>query len=91
MRLLTGDVLFPPGDTLYTKFYEEDPEQSNLWRETSFAFHLLQYAINPFLSLKECIEHWYIIGKGLAEGNRKRIPQLFKAYSYQQGVCVLVN
>ncbi|MDO8872614.1 MAG: hypothetical protein Q7V05_07790, partial [Methanoregula sp.] len=63
------DVLFPTGDTHCNKFYEEDPELSNLWRETSLAFHLLQSAINPFLSLIDCISRWNIIAKGLAEGN----------------------
>jgi hypothetical protein len=70
---------------------EEEPGQFNLWRQTSLAFHLLQIAINPFLSLKECIDHWYVIGKGLAEGNQKRIRQLCKAYSYQQKSVVFVN
>lgn len=59
----------------------DDPEESNLWRETSFAFHLLRQAINPTLSLKDSIERWQTIAKGLAEGSRVRVRQMFDMYS----------
>jgi hypothetical protein len=62
----------------------DDPEQSNLWRETSFAFHLLRQTINPTLSLKDSIDNWKRIAKGLAEGNRTRVRQLCEMYSYDQ-------
>jgi hypothetical protein len=77
---LIGGVIFPPGVTLSLKLPENNPEQSNLWRETSFAFHLLKTAINPSLPLKKCVLQWNSIGSGLAEGKRKRTPQLLNAY-----------
>jgi len=73
-----------PGD-------EEDPEQTNLWRETSFAVHLLRCAVNPILSLKKCLERWHLIAKQLAERKRKRTRQVFAAYQYQQGLAVPVG
>jgi len=60
----------------------DDPELSNLWRETSFALHLLRQAINPLMSLKDCISDWRNIAEGLAEGKRKRIRQLYKLFSF---------
>jgi len=67
---------------------EEDPTQTNRWRETSFAFYLLRCAVNPVLSLSKCLERWYLIAKGLAEGNRRRPRQMVEAYQYRRGVGV---
>jgi hypothetical protein len=67
---------------------EEDPTQTNLWRETSFAFCLLRCAVNPVLSLSKCLERWYLIAKDLAEGNRKRPRQMVEVYQYRRGVAV---
>jgi hypothetical protein len=74
-------AVFPPGDILLQEFDEDDPEQANLWRETSFAFHLIKQAVNPELSLKSCIEDWRQISEKLAESPRMRSSQIKKMYS----------
>jgi hypothetical protein len=56
--------VFSPGGTLY--------EETNLWRETSFALHLIIQAVNPRLDLNACIKNWKNIAKSLAENPRKR-------------------
>jgi len=45
---------------------------ASLWRETSFAYHLIKQAINPVLSFKRCLKNWGIISKNLSESRRKR-------------------
>ena len=73
-------VVFPPGDILLREFNEDDPEQANLWRETSFAFHLIKQAVNPVLNLENCLRNWRNIAGDLAESPRKRGLQVNKAY-----------
>ena len=46
--------------------------ETNLWRETSFALHLIKQAVNPKLGLKECIQNWKEIAKNLSENTRNR-------------------
>jgi len=46
--------------------------ETNLWRETSFALHLIKQAVNPILGLKECIQNWKDIAKNLSENVRNR-------------------
>jgi len=70
-------VFFPPGDIRY---YDSD-DNSCLWRETSFAFHLIRQAINPQLSIMRCLENWKEISKDLAESLRSRKRQLSSAFS----------
>jgi len=55
----------------------ELPEhESNLWRESAFALHLLRQAANPHLKLAQCIRHWRPIAQQLAESPRRRHSQL---------------
>jgi hypothetical protein len=46
--------------------------ETNLWRETSFALHLIKQAVNPILGLKKCIKNWRNIAKYLSENQRNR-------------------
>lgn len=46
------------------------------WREFAFVLHQIQAAIEPTLSLREIIEQWKVIAHDLAEGSRKRQPQV---------------
>jgi len=62
------------------KFDEDDPKQTNLWRETSFAFHLIKQAVNPVLKLEDCVKNWRTIAGDLAEGPRIRGFQIHKTY-----------
>lgn len=64
---------FPPGVTAW----EFSKIKSN-WREFSFALHQIQQAINPVISLQKVIQQWGDISSALAEGSRKRRPQLTK-------------
>jgi hypothetical protein len=50
--------------------------EGNLWRESSFALHLLKQAVNPRLTLVQCIRHWQDIALQLAEPHRHRRRQL---------------
>jgi hypothetical protein len=61
-------VFFPHGDIPY----REDEVAGNLWRETSFALFLIKQAVNPRMSIAECITNWDEISKTLAEPTRKR-------------------
>lgn len=63
---------FPPGDTRC----DEIDAETSLWRETSFALHLVRQAVNPRLELAKCVEQWGEISKNLAESPRKRMKQL---------------
>ncbi len=47
----------------------------------SFALHLLKQAVNPRLSLGQCLENWGNISRNLAEPPRKRKLQLNKLVS----------
>lgn len=47
-------------------------KETNLWRETSFALHLIKQTVNPILGLKECIQNWKNIAKKLSENTRNR-------------------
>lgn len=69
-------VIFPPGDILFQKFDPDDPASANLWRETSFAFHLLKQAVNPKISISSCLVNWKQIAKDLAESPRKKNMQI---------------
>lgn len=46
--------------------------ETNLWRETSFALHLIKQAVNPILGLKNCLQNWKKIAKNLSENARSR-------------------
>lgn len=70
-------VFFPLGDIRC----ENVICKSNLWREMSFALHLLKQAVNPRLSLGQCLENWGNISRNLAEPPRKRKLQLNKLVS----------
>ncbi len=59
---------------------EEDLFQTNLWRETSFAYHLIKQAVNPVLSLEDSIKNWKTIANDLSENPRKRGMQIQKMY-----------
>lgn len=65
-------VPFPPGDIHCDAMGAE----TSLWRETSFALHLIRQAVNPRLDLAECVAQWAEISKNLAESPRKRMKQL---------------
>jgi hypothetical protein len=47
-----------------------------LWREISFAIHLIRQAVNPPLDVSECIAQWREIANNLAESPRKRNYQM---------------
>ncbi|MFA5613787.1 MAG: hypothetical protein WC993_04885, partial [Methanoculleus sp.] len=64
----------------------EYSEQTNRWRETSFAVYLIRCALNPILSLGRSLKHWHSIAKKLAEKKRKRSRQLPKLYQHQHGL-----
>jgi hypothetical protein len=71
------DVPFPPGDIHFPEYELADNSgQFSLWRETSFACHLLKQAVNPSLRIDECIANWKKIAAGLAERQRKRVIQM---------------
>lgn len=56
--------IFSLGDIQFNK--------TNLWRETSFALHLIKQAVNPKLGLKDCIQNWKEIANNLSENTRSR-------------------
>lgn len=60
---MKADV-FSPGDI--------QSNETNLWRETSFALHLIKQAVDPRLGLKKCIRNWKKIAKYLSENQRNR-------------------
>lgn len=62
------DDIFPPGGIQF--------DECNLWRETSFALHLVKQAVNPKLGLKNCIQNWKSISKKLSENPRRRKAQV---------------
>jgi hypothetical protein len=47
-----------------------------LWRELSFASHLIRQAVNPPLDLPECLSQWNDIAFHLSEPPRQRRKQL---------------
>ena len=53
-------------------------DDGNLWRETGFALHIMQQAVNPKLNLLKCIENWNNIQKKLSEKHRSRKVQMNK-------------
>ncbi len=73
-------AFFPPGDI---RFDIADREHC-LWRELSFALHLIRQAINPILSLSDCLAQWNRIAADLAEANRKRGLQLENIYEFEE-------
>ena len=44
----------------------------SLWREECLLLHLLQSAVNPQLSLADCLPNWAAISLQLREAPRKR-------------------
>jgi hypothetical protein len=62
------DSFFPHGDTSS----DEMAFIRCLWRETSYAHHLLKKAVSPKLSLGQSIKNWKNISQQLAEKPRKR-------------------
>ena len=64
---------------------EEAPNQTNRWRETSFAFYLLRGAVTPVLALSKCLVRRYRIAKGLAVGNIRSPRQMAEAYQNRRG------
>ena len=73
-------AIFPPGDIQSLILDEQGTVLTNLWRETSFAFHLIKQAISPILYLQECIKNWRKISSKLAESPRKRLRQMQSVY-----------
>jgi hypothetical protein len=65
-------VFFPLGDT----HCDEDDREASLWRELSFAMHLVRQAVSPPLNLTECVENWREIAHDLAESPRERSYQM---------------
>ena len=61
---------FPPGVTVYCNKAKSE------WREFAFAFHQIQQAIDPVISLKKVLAGWAEITGALAENPRKRKPQV---------------
>ena len=57
------------------------PRSRSPWRESQFALHQLQRAIDPPLGLGEVMDNWNEIAKALAEGHRERALQL-AAYQF---------
>lgn len=56
--------VFSLGDIQFT--------ETNLWRETSFALHLIKQAVNPRLGIMNCLKNWKEIAKKLSENPRNR-------------------
>jgi hypothetical protein len=50
------------------------------WREFAFVLHEVSRAIEPSLGLQEMINNWPHIESELAERNRKRRPQIERAF-----------
>jgi len=73
-------VFFPPGDT---RFGEDADREASLWRELSFALHLVRQAVNPPLEMKECLNGWRGIAEKLAEPPRKRKGQMVMMGDYE--------
>ncbi len=53
-----------------TKFTKRQGRCWSLWREDQFMLHLLQSAVNPKLSLRDCLEDWPAISTALREPPR---------------------
>ena len=73
------DIVFPPGD-IFSVEINEDFLQRSLWREFSLAFHLIKQAVNPELSLSNCIAQWKDISSMLSERPRNRKNQFEDLY-----------
>ncbi len=43
-----------------------------MWREEAILLHIMQEAINPYLGLRECLDHWDEISYELREAPRER-------------------
>ena len=67
------DDFFPLGDTLGN---DDGGREVSLWRELSFALHLIRQAVNPPLDISECLTQWREIARYLAEPPRKRNYQM---------------
>ena len=71
------DDFFPRGDTLGdTLGNDEDDREYSIWRELSFALHLIRQAVNPLLNMADCLNRWHTIARNLAEPPRKRNYQI---------------
>jgi hypothetical protein len=66
---------FPPGDT---RFAKREGRNRCLWREEALLLHLMQHAVNPSLSLRDCLANWPRIAFDLREAPRKRGIQAAK-------------
>jgi len=53
-----------------------------MWREFEFCFIVLLRAIVPKYTIKELMENWSEIRKGLMESSRKRKPQMLLISQY---------
>ena len=70
---------FPPGD-IFPAVINEDLLPRSLWREFSLAFHLIKQAVNPRLSLYDCVIQWKDISRRLSERPRNRKNQVETLY-----------
>ena len=64
-------AFFPLGDTPC----DENTREAALWRELSFALHLVRQAVNPPLHSDGCLGKWQEIATKLAEPPRRRSYQ----------------
>lgn len=64
-------AFFPPGDI----HCDDIDREASLWRELSFALHLVRQAVNPPIAISECIGQWRYIANTLAEPPRRRKSQ----------------
>ena len=60
---------FPPGGTPFAK---RNGRNRCLWREEALLLHVTQEAINPYLGLRNCLDHWDEISYDLREAPRER-------------------
>lgn len=65
------DGFFPHGDILY-----EEQDDYCLWRETSFALHLIKNAIVPEISISKCLKEWRNIQYKLRDKRITRKPKM---------------
>ena len=72
-------TFFPPGD-IFSVEINEDLLRRSLWREFSLAFHLIKQAVNPRVSLYDCVIQWNDISRMLSERIRSRKNQVETLY-----------
>ena len=64
-------AFFPPGGIPF----DDTDREASLWRELSFALHLVRQAVNPPVGITKCIGQWDDIANDLAEPPRRRQTQ----------------